>query len=189
VGLIRDRLELRVSTSGYVWSRSNDGSGAGFDNVEGFSDVAIGARLKILDNSGLVPRLAFGASTTLGAGESDISNRKVEPTFRLIAAWNLTSRLTLTTNAGLSYTATSGSRFVQGFGSASLGYAASDNLALFVEYFLVGPRTKGGDTAHSIDFGGAYLLNKRVQLDARLGFGLNQEADNMFAGAGLSILF
>ena len=34
-----------------------------------------------------------------------------------------------------------------------------------------------------------YLLTPRIQLDARVGFGLNNEADDLFAGVGLSVLF
>ncbi len=189
VGLITDRLELRVSTSGYVWSRSDDGSGSGFVSSEGFSDISVGARLKLTDQSGLFPRLALGASTTIGVGSRAVSNRDLEPTVRMIGSWDLGCCFSLTANAGVTYASSGGQRFTQGFGSASLGYAVNDRLSLFFEYFVVGPRTKGADAAHSIDFGGALLLNKRIQLDARMGIGLNQEADNLFAGTGLSVLF
>ena len=78
---------------------------------------------------------------------------------------------------------------LQGAGSIVLSQTLTDSLSLFVEYFVVGPRTKGTDATHSIDFGGAYLLNNRIRLDARLGFGINNQADNFFFGTGISFLF
>jgi hypothetical protein len=187
VGLIDDRLEVRIGTSGYVWSRSD--AGAGFESVEGFSDGYAGIKLKLIDQDGAIPRLALEAITTLGLGSHDISNRDAEPTGKLIASWDLGSGFSLTANGVMTYATTSGSRFIQGAGSASLWYTASDHLSMFLEYFVIGPRTKGSDAAHSIDFGGAYLINNRLQLDARVGFGLNREADNFFVGVGVSFLF
>ncbi len=78
---------------------------------------------------------------------------------------------------------------LQDAGSIMLSQTLTDSLSLFIEYFVVGPRTKGTDAADSIDFGGAYLLNNRIQLDARLGFGLSNQADNFFFGTGISFIF
>jgi hypothetical protein len=189
IGLMDDRLELRLGTSGYVWSRSDNAAGGGFESVEGFSDIYAGFKLKLIDQDGLVPRLAFEAITTVGTGSRSVSNRDLEPTIKLIGSWDLGSSFTLTSNAVAIYATASGERFVQGAGSVSLSYAATDSLSVFAEYFVIGPRSKGTDAAHSVDFGGAYLLNNRVQIDARMGFGLNQEADNVFVGVGISFLF
>lgn len=187
VGIIEDRLELRVGTSGYVWSRSNDGTG--FVSIEGFSDASVGFKVKIADQNGIMPRLALEGMTTIGLGSRAISNRDLEPTMKVIGTWDLGSGFTLNSNAVVTYATASGERFVQGAGSASLSFAVSEQMSLFVEYFVVGPRSKGTDAAHSMDMGGALLLSKRVQIDARVGFGLNQEADNLFAGAGISFLY
>jgi hypothetical protein len=43
VPVLEDRLELQFGTYGYVWSRSDDGSG--FDANQGFSDATVGLRL------------------------------------------------------------------------------------------------------------------------------------------------
>ncbi len=189
VGLIEDRLELRIGTSGYVWSRSNTGSAGEFESTEGFSDLYVGFKLKALDQDGFVPRLVFEAVTTVGTGSRSVSNRDLEPTIKLIGSWDLGSGFSLTSNLGMTYATSGSQRFIQGLASASLSYSISDRLSVFGEYFVVGPHTKGTDAAHSMDFGGAFLLNNRIQLDARIGVGLNREADNFFTGAGISFLF
>ena len=163
--------------------------GNGFVSIEGFSDASVGFKVKTADQAGIMPRLALEGQTTVGLGSRAISNRDLEPTVKVIGTWDLGSGLTLNSNAVVTYATSSGERFVQAAGSARLSFAVSERLSLFVEYFVIGPRSKGTDAAHSMDMGGALLLSKRVQIDARVGFGLNQEADNLFAGAGISFLY
>ncbi len=196
VGLIDDRLELRATTSAYVWSRTNDGSGAGFASSEGFSDVALGFKLKLTDQEGALPRLVLEGITTVGAGNRDISTRQVEPTVKLIWSYDLEKLcgdkwkgFGVYGNFNYAYPTTDGERFSQGAGSICGTYAITDKLGVFAEYYVVGPAAKGTDAAHSVDFGTSYLIDNRVQLDARVGFGLNKTADNAFAGVGISFLF
>lgn len=124
-----------------------------------------------------------------------VSNREVEPTLKLIWSYDLGQSfgddwkgLTLGGNANIAWPTTAGDRFTQGQGSIYLAFPIADNLSGFAEYYVIGPNSKGTDAAHYADFGGAYLLNNRIQLDARVGFGLNDEAD-VFVGVGLSFLF
>lgn len=196
VGVIDDRFELRLITSGYTWSRTDDGSGAGFDSVAGWNDITLGVKVKLLDQEGWVPRLALGAQTTLGVGSDSVSNQIAEPTFKLIWSYDLGQSFgegwkgfTVGGNANVAWPTSSGDRFTQGQGSVYLAFPVADRLSGFAEYYLIGPNSKGTDAAHYIDFGGAYLLTDRVQLDGRFGFGLNEEADNLFVGFGISFLF
>lgn len=194
VGLIQDRLEFRASTSGYQWVMTHE---AGQDtSTEGFSDVAVGLKLKLCDQDHGVPRLAFEAVTTVGAGSRDISTRHAEPTIKLIWSYDLEQvwgdrwkGVGIGGNLNLAYPTTDGDRFIQLAGSVCVTYALTDKTGLFAEYYVVGPASKGADAAHSVDFGISYLLDPRVQLDARIGCGLNNEADNMFVGTGISFLF
>jgi hypothetical protein len=70
-----------------------------------------------------------------------------------------------------------------------LAFPLADKLSGFAEYYVIGPNAKGTDAAHYVDIGAALLVNDRIQLDARVGFGLNQAADNVYCGFGLSVLF
>lgn len=196
IGLLDDRLEFRFLTSGYVWSRTDDGSGAGFNSADGFSDVAFGFKLKLIDQDGAIPRLALGAQSTIGVGARDISSLRAEPTAKLIWSYDFQKLLgddwkgfTLYGNLNLAFPTTGGDRFAQGAGSVYAIYALTDTVSVFAEYFVVGPASKGSREAHSVNVGATWLLNSRLQLDARIGAGLNDEADNLSVGAGLSILF
>ncbi|MBL0871639.1 MAG: transporter [Phycisphaerales bacterium] len=196
VGLIDDRFELRLSTSGYVWSRSGDDTGSGFRSTEGWSDFSLGFKLKLTDQDGAIPRLALGAATTTGAGSDGISSRRAEPTVKLIWSYDLEKLggdslkgFGVYGNINASWTTSDGDRFWQGAASICGTYAISDRWGVFAEYYTVFPAGQGTGPSHSVDFGTTYLLTPRIQLDARVGFGLNSKADNVFMGIGLSILF
>jgi hypothetical protein len=194
VAIAEDRFELRFLTSGYVWTRSS--SGSGYDSDEGWNDIALGFKLKMTDQSGWLPRLALGAQSTLGIGTDGISNQMAEPTLKLIWSYDLGQSFgdkwkgfTLGGNANIAWPTTNGDRFTQGQGSIYLSFPVVDRMSGFVEYYVLGPNAKGTDAAHYTDLGAVYLLTDTIQLDARVGFGLNDEADNLFTGLGISFLF
>jgi len=187
-GVIDDRLELRLTTSGYVWSRS-DANGSGFEDTHGWSDLSPGFKLKLTDQDHLLPRLCLEGGTTLSLGSRGISNRDVEPFGKLIWSYDLGKGFGVYGNGNITYASTNGARFIQGAGSICFTYAPSDYTSFFLEYYVIGPNVKGSDAAHYIDGGVAHLITNRIQLDARVGFGLNQEANNVFTGVGISFLF
>jgi len=196
VPLIEDRFELRLITAGYTWSRTDEGDGAGFNSSAGWSDISLGFKLKLADQDRWLPRVALGAQTTLGVGSDNISNQITEPTLKLIWSYDLGQSFgddwkgfTLGGNLNIAWPTAGGDRFTQGQGSVYLCFPIADRLSGFAEYYVIGPNSKGTDAAHSVDIGGAYLLNDRVQLDARAGFGINREADNLVLGIGVSFLF
>jgi hypothetical protein len=187
VGIIDDRLELRVGTVGYEYNRTD--SGSGFETESGFNDVRVGAKVKLWDQDNYLPCVALVASTTLGLGSKNISDREVEPSLEV--AWSLAvaGGFNVGGSGSVIYSSTDGDRFVQGAGSVLVGYTISDNIGAFAEYFLISPIAKGSGTAHYVDFGVTYLLTNHTQLDGTVGFGLNDESDNFFVGGGVSFLF
>lgn len=187
IPLLEDRLELQLGTSGYVWSRSNGGSG--FESSEGFSDMTVGVRLKVADQDEWLPRIALQATTTTGLGSDGISNQDFEPTFKFIWSYDLGDGWGVYGNLGVGYLTTGSERFVQGQAGVCLSKTLNDEWSVYAEYYVFGPNSKGSDEAHYIDVGAAYLLTPRIQLDGRVGCGLNEEANNVFTGFGISFLF
>ncbi len=187
IPLLEDRLELQVGTSGYVWSRSD--SGSGFESTAGFSDISVGLRLKVLDEDRYIPRIALQLSTTTGFGTDGISNQDVEPLFKVIWSYDLRDGWGVYGNLGVGYLTAGSDRFFQGQGGVCLTKTLNDKWSVYGEYYVFGPNSKGTDAAHYLDAGAAYLITPRVQLDGRVGFGLNGQANNLFTGFGISFLF
>jgi hypothetical protein len=190
LGVCDDVLELRLAAIGYIYSHTETSVGTSTDH--GFSDATAGLKVRLWKQTEHLPRVCLLASTTLGLGSRAVSNRDVEPL--LEATWsyklepNADSGFELDGSIGADYASDSGDRFFQGFGAVSVTYQFNLKLAGFVEYFVIGPASRGGDAAHYVDVGVTYMLQDWIQLDASLGVG-KHEANNLFAGAGISFLF
>ncbi|MEK6703230.1 MAG: transporter [Planctomycetota bacterium] len=196
VGILSDRLEARLTTSGYNWIRGDDGTGAGFAASQGWSDVTLGVKVKLADQEKWMPRMAVEAVSTLGIGTDGISNQIAEPTFKFLWSTDLGAAIddkwagySLSGNLNLAFPTSSGSRFTQAQWSFNAAAPIADKTSMLIEYFGIGPNNKGRDAAHYFSTGGTRLLTDRMQIDARVGVGLNREADNAFVGFGISFLF
>lgn len=199
VGLIDDRLEVRLSWSGWVDNQVESG---GTDSTShGWSDLTVGLKVKLFDQAQLgawAPRLALGLATTVGAGGGAVSSQESEPIAKLLWSYDLGacwgekwSGWSAGGNFNIAWP-TSGEgtdHFEQFQASLCVNAPLFDGCTGFAEWYVLTPNTDGGSPAHYADIGAAYLLSPRVQLDARVGFGLNNQADNFFAGVGLSVLF
>ncbi|MBL9149879.1 MAG: transporter [Phycisphaerae bacterium] len=195
VGLIEDRLELRLITSGYVWTRADTNGGASA-STDGWSDLLLGAKLKICDQDGALPRLALGLQTSLGAGSADISTQEVEPTVKGLWSYDLRQLVsddlagfTLGGNVNVAWPTTLGERFTQAQVSAYLSFPIVEGTSGFFEWYVLTPAFDGGGPANYVDAGVTHLLTDRVQLDGRVGFGLSDDSDDVFVGVGISFLF
>jgi hypothetical protein len=186
-GLIDDFLELRLSTDGYQYSRSDDESE--LETQSGFNDVEVGAKVKLCNQDRYLPSMVLVASTSVGVGSRDVSERDAEPTLELAWALDLGHGLGVSGSGEVTYATTDGERFVQGAGSVLASGALSDRAGVFGEYFLISPNAKHSATANYMDLGVTYLLTNRIQLDATVGWGLNRVSDNFFMEPGISVLF
>lgn len=195
IGLIEDRLELRLITSGYVWTRV-DTNGGPSASTDGWSDLLLGAKLKVCDQDGAVPRLALGMQTSLGTGSVDVSTQEVEPTVKGLWSYDLGTLVseefagfTLGGNLNVAWPTTLGERFTQAQVSAYLSFPIVAGTSGFFEWYVLTPAFDGGGPANYVDAGFTHLLTDRVQLDGRVGFGLSDDSDDVFVGVGISFLF
>lgn len=195
LGLLEERLELRLSTSGYSWQRVDSGPGP-VQETEGWNDFSVGLKLKVCDQSGWFPRLCVLAQSSVGSGSDSVSNQVAEPAFKLLWSQDLAlaiderwSGFTLGGNLNLALPTSGGERFLQGQVSVYLSYPLVPKLSGFTEFYALLPNSKDGDAACYVDTGVTYLLDPRVQLDARIGIGLGGEADTFYTGVGISFLF
>lgn len=77
-------------------------------------------------------------------------------------------------------------RFFQTTNSLTTAYGLADRLGAFLEYYGLYPNNKGTDCAHTVNGGFTYLITENLQLDWRIGTGLNEKADDFLTGVGIS---
>lgn len=177
---IQDNLELRAGWGGYSFS----------DNGDFANDMSLGLKWQFMEQDKLP---AMGLIVALGLPTGHHSD-ELTPSAILAASYDWQYDLTFSANLGVAFPhdVVTDDRFTQGI--FSLNVARPFTLADlkfdgYVEYFTIFPDVNDGDCAHSIGLGVTHTLNKSMQLDVNGGFGLSDEADDWFVGAGFSYRF
>jgi len=191
-----DNFELRIGWDGYAWSedqfRAENRSGRPVtveDWTQAANDLSLGFKYKFFEQEGLRPHFGVIGEVSLPSGSSAGSSGDVDPQVVLLWAYDLSDRLALAGNFGIGAPTEDGDRFAQASGSVSLAAALTGRLGGFVEYFGLYPNAEHADCAHSLDGGLTYLINDNLQVDWRVGLGINEEADDFFTGVGFAWRF
>ncbi len=193
---IWENLELRIGWDGYSWTESRfefqNPSGrtvTGDDWEQGANDLSLGVKYKFFDQDGWRPHFGVIGEFTVPSGSGGVSSGDVDPGLVLLVSYDVSDRVVVSSNIGIAAISDDRGRFAQGSASLAVGLALSEKWGTYVEYFGVYPNARHNDCAHSINAGLTYLINDNLQLDWRIGAGLNEEADDFFTGAGLAWRF
>ena len=193
---LHERIELRIGWDGYSWfdtefERETPAGRrvTGDDHGEGAHDLSIGFKAKLIEQNGFVPHLGIIGAITVPSGSAELTSGDVDPEVVLAWAYDISESFAIAGNFGVGAPTQDGDRFFQATGSLTAALSLTDRLGTYVEYFGVYPNANHSDCAHSLNTGVTYLINNDVQIDWRIGVGLNEEADDFFTGVGLSWRF
>jgi hypothetical protein len=179
-------LEARALADGLV-HEVRDGS----PDRTSASDFALGARARLLDQSGVRPATALDFNLSLPTGSRAVSSDGVDPSGAFLFEWVLPGRYTLDVNLGLgslSRGADSSRRAFQVAPSASLGVALGERASAFVEYYAT-LSDRSIDDDHGVDAGFAWLAARNLQIDVFAGAGLSDAAPDYFVSVGAAWRF
>lgn len=195
VGLAKD-WELRVfwlggSLTESMFRETND---AGRrvdvkDHEDGATDMSIGFKYHIREQDGWIPDMGVIGEVSIPTGTRSKTSGDVDPGAKFLWSYTLTDRLSLSGNFNIAVPTGEKGRFFQTAASVSMGYAWTDWMGSYVEYFGIYPNDRGSDCAHTVNGGFTFPITDNLQFDVRVGVGLNEEADDLFAGSGLAIRF
>lgn len=153
--------------------------------ADGWDGGSVGVKVRLLDNWQLRPDLALLVGAATPFGDDAIADDAWQPEVKLALAWELADRVGLGVNAGWARPGSGDGRFDQAQWSAALGYAVTERLGVFGEYFGTSAEERGGSAAHAVDGGVTWLLTPDLQLDAWAGAGLSDAAPEWSAGTGI----
>jgi len=192
IGLRKD-LELRLAWEGYGWAHHAASKRTGGDRSatpdgweQGGHDFSIGFKHKLWEQDGLLPHFGILWEISTPSGSANVSSGDVDSQVAFLWAYDLTDAVQVAGNVVLAVPTQDGHRFFQTAASLTLGVDLTDRLGAYVEYYGFYPNTHHSDCAHTLNAGFTYLITNDLQLDIRSGFGLNEEADDLLAGVGLS---
>ena len=187
---VMDGAELRIGWGGYAWQKTEDN---GISRIDGGSDMEIGSKIHLWQEKGLRPEGALLTGISLPTGSQNFTSERVDPSFRFNMSHTLNDRLSLGYNLG----ATWGSSLNDNLEdrdragvfnyTTSLGIGLSEKLGMFVEFFGDVPVNARGRPQNSFDGGFTYKLQPNVQLDISGGVGISEDANDFFAGMGISV--
>lgn len=194
---LNDWLELRIGWAG--WSRTEDlfrekndaGRTVTMTEIErGWNDLYLGFKTALCEQDGLRPALSLIPAITVPSGSTNKTSGDVDPEIKIAWGYDLTEDLALSGNLNFAMPTTeTNHRFLQVANSISLARSFNDWLGGYVEYFGFYPNDRGSDCAHYVNGGLTFLVTDNLQFDIRVGKGLNEEADDIFAGAGMAIRY
>lgn len=180
---IGPRAELRLGGDGFVtgWTVGRHGS-----SRRGYSDLELGAKVKLLDRERL--DLAMIPSVSIPTNDRYFSSLTYDPAVKLTWATAASSRTSLAGNLNVSRRWDGERRYNAHAVSVSLGQDLSRMWGAYGEIYgltaMRGPGTPAGWTANG---GVTRAVGRHVQLDVEAGRGLTKEAPDWFAGFGVAI--
>jgi len=196
---LADELELRLGWAGYLSKEAREG-GVEVD-TQGAGDAEIGVKLRLW-GPGPYPQAgdelapssgALIAALSLPIGAEELTSDRFDPSFRFTASHSLATDLSLGYNLGMVWESRTDPRGERDTLSdylytVVLGFAGiAPRVSAFVELFGEIPASAPGGPRHSVDGGFTFLVRPNLQLDVSAGAGLSEDADDWFAGAGISL--
>ncbi|QHL86085.1 transporter [Nibribacter ruber] len=172
-------LELRL----LVEHLSIKGKDSHAGSINGMGPVAVGTKIKIAEEQGLLPEMAFIGHLTLRTGKPEFRPAYVVPDFRFSLSHTLSEKLSLGYNVGYEWAPDKAAG--QAIYTLSLAREVTDRLGAFIEVF--GQKPKQENWQHQLDGGFTFQILPNLQLDTSVGLGLSSSAPDFFVGGGVSV--
>lgn len=142
-----------------------------------------GFKYQVFKGAGIIPDIAIMGGFALPVSYDDNADSFWAPEFRIAAQHDLLEFLSLGYNYGLFWE--SDAYNTQQFYSVAMGLNLIPRTGIFVEFF--GENFEDLGSTGYVDGGFTFSILNNLQLDAYVGYGLNDISDDVFVGAGLTI--
>ncbi len=186
-GLLADRLEVRVAASP-MWRRTDPDGGAPTGDLW-VEDLYLGIKLALTEQSGILPAIAILPQTTLPTGGTEFSIDRALPGVNLVYGWDITEIMSLAAGTQVNRAAgDSGDTHPEWAQSVSGVFGLGARHGLYAEWFAFFHAEPAATWAeHYFNSGVTWLATNDLQWDVRAGFGLNDAAEDIFFGTGVSV--
>ncbi|MGQ8338798.1 transporter [Sunxiuqinia sp. A32] len=179
-GLLKN-FELRLGLE-YLGEKEKINSTGNTNTTSGLSPLYTGFKVKIADENGWKPEVAFLGGLVLPfTADEDFKTKFSAADIRFAFSHTLSDKISFGYNLGAEW---DGETAIPAyFYSIALGTGITDKLGAFIENY--GWLPEMGKAEHLIDAGFTYLIRPNLQLDVSGGLGLQNSIDS-FMSLGLS---
>jgi hypothetical protein len=186
---VTENVELRVVwDAGYLSTSEIDRTTRVVENQQGTTDLLLGTKIQSSRQEGWIPEAALISTFSVPSGSNDFRATASEPRFNLLYGWDLTERINVAGSTGLGFIAEPADRFTLAHQSLTVNYGLTEKLGMYAEWFAFFTHgAEVGAPEHYLDGGLTYKFTPNLQIDWRIGIGLNEHAEDMFTGVGYGI--
>ena len=175
--------EFRLETDGVV----ADASASGFDEGEGFGDVALGAKWHAGGDGAGAPSTALLLHLDVPTGSRELRGEGHGVSLRGVLEWSFPHGVSAGFMPGVVSEVTDDVRHVSGVLGGVVGKEVTDRTRVFLE--LAFPRvaaSRHGGTEGQVNAGAAWLVGPDLQLDAAISVGVTDAAPDHGITLGVS---
>ena len=186
---VTEAIELRIVwDAGYLFEREVDRTTGTVTKQSGGTDMDLGVKIALTKQDHWIPESALIATLSAPTGASEFRSYKTQPRSNLLYSWDLNEDISLACSTGLAALTEGDDNFIFFHQSASLGFSLTDKWGMYTEWFV--HAFSGAEVSapqHYADGGFTYQFTPNFQVDWRIGFGLNEHADDLFTGVGYAL--
>lgn len=151
--------------------------------VSGLDDIQLGTKIRLFDQ-GALPAVSFEAFTSFTSGADGIGAPRSLPGAALLFQQTSDGPWSAGVELEVARGAVSGA---SGFTSVSIQYQVTPRVQGYGEWYQLQPDLSVAFRQHYVDVGILVALTNDLQVDARVGLGLNHDADRSYFGFGFAI--
>lgn len=185
---VSENLEIRLETDNYQKIKSEIAGGT--TSVDGMTDIALGVKWHSQDQKGVMPSVGWLAHVDLPTGATAFKGRGARPSLRTVLEWEFANEISVGIMPGIISQTNATDRYVAGILVGVIGKEWTEEFRTFAEISGQEIATaKNGGSYVTFDFGGAYLVNNTLQLDASVQLGANDNTPDQSWAIGVSKKF
>ncbi|HEX2838285.1 MAG TPA: transporter [Phycisphaerales bacterium] len=155
----------------------------------GVTDTAVGFKYEIVRDDDAPCLFSVIGQSSLPTGDDGFASEDPEPEVKLLWSTQLADDIALSGNLNGAWRWSEDGSYFEPAVSVSASFGVTDEVGLYAEYFAFLGSDDRATEAHYLNGGATYQLSPTLQVDVRIGAGINAEADDLFAGVGFGILF
>lgn len=187
---LTEKWEFRTKFN-YAYKQNNEE-----DELSGIQDLRFATKYRVSEQCCYKPTSAVEFRLSVPTGNSEISSGRVEPGLDYIYTWELNEYFNFSGSTGVNKNGLNDvgfftpvtdptDHFFAWTQSFALGAELTENTTGYFEWFGVYTDGREEELAASfLNFGVDYYLSHDVVIDARIGWGLTDDSDDLFVGFG-----
>ena len=186
-GVFANWLELRA---GWDWNDAVNTT-SNF-RQSGANDLYLGVKIALTPQEGILPEMALIPQMSVPTGSGGFSAGESLPGLNWVYSWEVNDLISISggTQFNRAVDEVSNQAYEEWAQSISVGYSLTKRFGAFTECYALFPHS--AETAkpqYYFDGGFTYSINKNFQWDIEAGMGLNEAANDFFAGTGFAVRF